>query len=455
MKGGLLIADDHKQVLKALIQLLEPEFDKVVGVSNPNLILQHLRMDVIDVILLDMNFSAGVNTGNEGIFWLNAILKYDPSAVVVMITAYADVDLAVRAIKEGAVDFVVKPWDNHKLITTLQAAYKLRQSRFENKKLRDKQKQLNKGIINQYGTLVWKSRAMEEVLRIVKKVARTEANVLVTGENGTGKELVVKEIHHLSRRSDESFVSIDAGTITETLFESEMFGHVKGAFTDAREDKTGWIETASGGTLFIDEIGNLSLSMQAKLLTALQNRIICKVGSTVPIPFDIRLICATNKNPDDMVTKGLFREDLLYRINTIVIDLPPLRERGEDIILLAEHFLREYSQKYEKFNLKYTKRTLDKLMRYQWPGNVRELRHSVEKAVILCDSDVITPEDFLLSHSVFPINQQSKPLTFADIEKQAIQKALENNHGNILKTSQELGLARQTLYNKMQKYNLQ
>jgi DNA-binding NtrC family response regulator len=455
MKGNLLVVDDHKQVLKALVQLLETEFDLVTGISNPNLILGNLKTAGYDVILLDMNFSAGVNTGNEGIFWLNSILKYDPSAVVVMITAYADVDLAVRAIKEGAVDFVVKPWDNQKLITTLQAAYKLRQSRLENKKLRDKQKQLNKGIINQYGTLVWKSKAMEEVLRIVKKVARTEANVLVTGENGTGKELVVKEIHHLSRRSEESFVSIDAGTITETLFESEMFGHVKGAFTDAREDKTGWIETASGGTLFIDEIGNLSLSMQAKLLTALQNRVICKVGSTVPMPFDIRLICATNKNPGDMVTKGLFREDLFYRINTIVIDLPPLRERGEDIILLAEHFLREYSQKYEKFNLKYNSRTLDKLMRYHWPGNVRELRHSVEKAVILCDSDVITPEDFLLSHTALQANQQNKPLTFADIEKQAIQKALENNHGNILKTSQELGLARQTLYNKMQKYNLQ
>jgi len=454
MKGKLLIVDDHKQVLKALMQLLEPEFETITGISNPNQITSCLKKEEFDVILLDMNFSAGVNTGNEGIFWLNSILKSDPSAVVVMITAYADVDLSVRAIKEGATDFVVKPWDNHKLITTLQAAYKLRQSKVENKNLRNKQKQINKVISKQYEPLIGKSPAMQKVLQLVGKVAKTDANVLVLGENGTGKELIVKEIHNLSRRADEALVTVDVGTITETLFESELFGHVKGAFTDAKEDKTGWIETASGGTLFLDEIGNLSLSMQSKLLTAIQNRVIYKVGSSTSIPFDVRLVCATNKNLTEMVAKNLFREDLFYRINTIVIELPPLRERGEDIILLAEHFLKEYATKYEKFALKFSSKSHDKLIKYDWPGNVRELRHTIEKAVILCDSDIIKPEDFLISGTIQPIPLFQKPSTFAEIEKQAIQNALNNNDGNVLKASRELGLARQTMYNKMQKYNL-
>jgi DNA-binding NtrC family response regulator len=454
MNGKLLIVDDHKQVLKALIQLLEPEFESITGLSNPNQMLSLINGEEFDVILLDMNFSAGVHTGNEGIYWLNRILKTDSSAVVVMITAYADVNLAVRAIKEGATDFVVKPWDNNKLITTLQAAFKLRQSKVENKKLRDRQKQLNKGILKQAGPLIGNSSSMEQVLKVMKKVARTDADVLVIGENGTGKELIVKDIHNNSRRADEAFISIDVGTITETLFESEMFGHVKGAFTDAREDKTGWFETAAGGTLFLDEIGNLSLSMQSKLLTAIQNRVICKVGSKTPIPFDIRLICATNKNLEEMVLKNLFREDLYYRINTIVIEIPPLRERGEDIVLLAEHFLKEYALKYEKFYLKFSSKTLDKLMKYSWPGNVRELRHTVEKAVILCDSDVLTPDDFILSVPAQPTNQSGKPSTFAEIEKQAVQTALRNNNGNVQKAARELGLARQTMYNKMGKYNL-
>jgi DNA-binding NtrC family response regulator len=454
MKGKLLIVDDHKQVLKTLIQLLEPEFDGITAISNPNQIISYFNKDNFDVILLDMNFSAGVNTGNEGIYWLNRILKSDPLAVVVMITAYSDVDLAVRAIKEGANDFVVKPWDNSKLITTLQAAFKLRQSKIENKRLRDRQKQINKGIINQTDLLIGKSQAIEKVLHVIKKVARTDANILVIGENGTGKELIVKEIHNNSRRADEPFVSIDVGTISESLFESEMFGHVKGAFTDAREDRTGWFETASGGTLFLDEIGNLSLTMQSKLLTAIQNRVICKVGSKTPVSFDIRLICATNRNLEDLVSKNLFREDLLFRINTIVIELPPLRERGEDIVLLAEQFLKEYAGKYGKFQLKFSSKTLDRLMKYNWPGNVRELRHTIEKAVILCESDVLTPDDFVISSSAkYPLSQQKSP-TFAEIEKQALQIALSNNNGSVLKASKELGLARQTMYNKMQKYNL-
>ncbi len=454
MNGKLLIVDDHKQVLKALIQLLEPEFDSIIGLSNPNQILSYINKEVFDVILLDMNFSAGVNTGNEGLYWLNRILKSDPLAAVVMITAYSDVNLAVRAIKEGATDFVVKPWDNNKLITSLQTGFKLRQSKIENKKLRDRQKQINKGIINQTNPLIGKSQAIQNVLQVIKKVAKTEANVLVIGENGTGKELIVKEIHNNSRRSDEIFISIDIGTIAESLFESEMFGYIKGAFTDAREDKTGWFETASGGTLFLDEIGNLSLTMQSKLLAAIQNRVIYKVGSKTPIPFDIRLVCATNKNLQEMVLKNLFREDLYYRINTIVIEIPPLRDRGEDIVLLAEHFLKEYANKYEKFHLKFSSKTLDKLLKYNWPGNVRELRHTIEKAVILCDSDILRPEDFIISHSIRQTSLNQKPPTFAEIEKQALQIALNNNNGSVLKASLELELARQTMYNKMQKYNL-
>ena len=454
MNGKLLIVDDHKQVLKALIQLLEPEFESITGISNPNQIISYINKEEYDVILLDMNFSAGVNTGNEGIYWLNRILKSDPLAAVVMITAYSDVNLAVMAIKEGATDFVVKPWDNNKLITSLQAAFKLRQSKIENKKLRDRQKKINKGIINQSDPLIGKSLPIENVLQVIKKVARTDANVLVIGENGTGKELIVKEIHNNSHRADEAFISIDIGTITETLFESEMFGHIKGAFTDAKEDKTGWFETASGGTLFLDEIGNLSLTMQSKLLTAIQNRVIHKVGSKTPIPFDIRLICATNKNLDELITNNLFREDLYYRINTIVIEIPPLRDRGEDIVLLAEHFLKEYAAKYEKFSLKFSSKTLDKLMKYTWPGNVRELRHTIEKAVILSDSDILMPEDFIISHTTPLPSFNQKPPTFAEIEKQALQIALDNNNGSVLKASQELEIARQTMYNKMQKYNL-
>jgi len=449
-----MIVDDHKQVLKALIQLLEPEFESVTGISNPNQIISCLNKEEFDVILLDMNFSAGVNTGNEGIYWLSRILKSDPSAIVVMITAYADADLAVRAIKEGATDFVVKPWDNNKLIATLQSAFRLRQSKTENKKLRDRQKQIIRSNVKQNSPLIGKSQAMLKVFQLMDKVARTDANVVVFGENGTGKELIVKDIHNNSRRADEVFISIDISTITETLFESEMFGHVKGAFTDAREDKTGWFETASGGTLFLDEIGNLSFTMQSKLLAAIQNRVIYKVGSKTPILFDIRLICATNKNLEEMISRNLFREDLYYRINTIVIEVPPLSERGEDIILLAEHFLKEYAAKYEKHNLKFNGRTLDKLMKYNWPGNVRELQHTVEKAVILCDSDVLTPDDFIISHTTQQTNHQEKPPTFAEIERQALLIALNNNNGSVLKASKELGLARQTMYNKMQKYNL-
>lgn len=453
MKGNLLIVDDHKSVLKALMQLLEPEFDNITGISDPNQIISQINHDEYDVILLDMNFSAGVNTGNEGIYWLNRILKSDPLAAVVMITAYGDVNLAVKAIKEGAADFVVKPWNNNRLIATLQSAFRLRKSKIENKKLRDRQRQLNRGMINRNNPLIGNSKAMDQVFQVIRKVAKTDTNVLVMGENGTGKEIIVKEIHRNSNRADEVFISVDMGSITETLFESEMFGHVKGAFTDAREDKTGWFEAASGGTLFLDEIGNLSLTMQSKLLTAIQNRMVCKVGSKIPFSVDIRLICATNKNLKELVSQNLFREDLFYRINTIVLEVPPLRERGEDIIMLAEHFLKEYAIKYEKYNLKFSSKTLEKFMQHSWPGNVRELRHTIEKAVILCDGNILNPEDFIIADGPLH-NNKEHPETFAEIEKRAIRIALRNNNGNVLKASKELDIARQTLYNKIKKYNL-
>jgi DNA-binding NtrC family response regulator len=454
MKTKLLIVDDHKPVLKALTQLLEQEFDEVTTIANPNQIPNLVGKENFEVILLDMNFSTGINTGNEGIYWLNRILKIDPLAIVVMITAYGDVELAVKAMKEGATDFILKPWDNDKLAATLQSALKLRQSKIEVRNYKNKQTHLKEEIDKRFNQLIGNSAAFTEVLKTVKKVAKTDANVLILGENGTGKELIARQIHRLSNRANEVFINVDIGAITESLFESEMFGHKKGAFTDAKTERSGRFEAASTGTLFLDEIGNLSLSMQAKLLTAIQNREIFKVGSNKPIPVDIRLICATNKNIKEMVAENLFREDLYYRINTVEILLPSLQDRKDDIILLVGHFLKEYSLKYEKPLLKFNSKALDKLMNYHWPGNIRELRNAVEKAVILSESHIIKPEHFLLTSLFRRTHHVTEPLTFDEIEKQSIINALENNHGNIAKTAHELGLARQTLYNKIEKHNL-
>ncbi len=454
MNSKLLIVDDHKPVLKALTQLLEQEFEEVMAIANPNQIPSLIEEENFDVILLDMNFSAGINTGNEGIYWLNRILKTDPLAVVVMITAYGDVELAVKAMKEGAIDFVLKPWDNEKLIATLQSAYKLRRSKIEITNYQKKQSHLVEEIDKPFNQLIGSSPAFMKVLNEVGKVAKTDANILILGENGTGKELIAREIHRESKRSKELLINVDLGAITETLFESEMFGHVKGAFTDAKTDRTGRFEIASGGTLFLDEIGNLPLSMQAKLLTAINNKEIYKVGASKPMPVDIRLICATNKDVKSLVENNLFREDLYYRINTIEIILPPLRERKEDIEILAEHFLQEYATKYHKPLLRFNAKAIDKLHKYHWPGNIRELRHAVEKAVILTDSDIITQEDFLLTSPSKNAFISNKSMSFAELEKQAIINALENNQGNVLKAAKELGLARQTLYNKIEKYNL-
>ena len=447
--------DDHKNVLKALLHLLEQDFSSIHTATNPNLIPNLISDFKIDVVLLDMNYSAGINTGNEGMYWLEQILHSDPDIAVVLITAYGDVELAVKAVKKGATDFVLKPWDNEKLIATLKSAFKLRKSRLEIKELRNKQIHLTRNIEKRYDPLISSSSGMSEVLATIRKVARTNTNVLILGENGTGKELVAYEIHKQSDRADEIFVSVDMGSLSETLFESEIFGHTKGAFTDAREDRAGRFEIANGGTLFLDEIGNLSLPLQAKLLAVLQNHQVFRLGSNTLIPIDIRLICATNKDLSNQIHLNLFREDLYYRINTIEIEIPPLRERGEDIFQLTDYFLKKYCKKYQKPLVKISTRSRDKMLNYNWPGNVRELQHIIEKVVILSDSDILKPEDLIFSSTKPKPTETRKPITLKEIEKQAINEALENNHGSILKAAEELGLTRQTVYNKLLKYGLE
>lgn len=453
-KKKLLIVDDNKNVLTALTRLLEMEFDEVHTAGKPNLIHSMVKSNDYDTILLDMNFSAGINTGNEGLFWMKEILQIDPKATIIPITAYGDVDLAVRAIKEGAADFVVKPWDNDKLLATINSAYNLRQSKLEVEILKDKQKSLVEKIDKQYSNIIGSSLVMQKIHEIIKKVAGTDVNVLILGENGTGKELVAREIHRQSNRNQQLLISVDMGSLNESLFESEMFGYEKGAFTDAKEMRKGRFEIASDGTLFLDEIGNLSLSMQAKLLSTLQNRTFTRMGANTPKYFDTRLICATNKNLKDMISEGLFREDLFFRINTIEIIIPPLRKRGDDILELTDFFLNNFKTKYGKSSLKLNKATFNVLKNYHWPGNIRELEHTIEKAVILSNSDTLNPNDLYL-----PKQEAFKPLedialTFDEIEKRGILKALERNKGNIFKTAIELNIARQTLYNKIQKHKL-
>ena len=450
-QGTILVVDDNKAVLNALEMLLAGVFREVITLRTPHQIEAILESGRVDVVLLDMNFSAGINTGNEGLYWLSRIKEYAAEIPVVLFTAYADIDLAVRAVKEGATDFVVKPWDNAKLVATLLAAYRLHESRREVKQLKAKEEVL-KGQLSPERTVVWgESDVMRRVRQLIEKVAVTDANVLITGENGTGKEIVAREIHALSGRKEEVMISVDMGAITETLFESELFGHVKGAFTDAREDRVGKFEAANKGTLFLDEIGNLSYALQSKLLATLQSRKVIRVGSNKPIDVNIRLICATNSDLPRMVKEGTFREDLLYRINTIHVEVPPLRERGNDILLLAEAFLRDYGRKYRKPDLSFSGETRQRLLGYSWPGNVRELQHTVEKAVIMCDRQVLTPEDFLFKSE----SGEMAPLeTLEDMEREMIRKALERHEGNLSAVASRLGITRQTLYNKMKKFNL-
>ncbi len=453
MTGEILIIDDNKSVLTALELLLQSDFEKVIAIKSPNSLISALKKNKIDVVLLDMNFAAGINTGNEGLFWLNEILQYDPQISVVMITAYGDIQLAVKAVKAGAFDFVLKPWDNDKLMATLKAALKMRKSRLEVNDLRKANRNLKNEMYRDVPRMIGRSDPMKKVLEMVKKVAVTDANVFITGENGTGKELIAREIHYYSKRNREMMVSVDMGAVSETLFESELFGHTKGAFTDAREDRTGKIELAHKGTLFLDEIGNLPLSLQSKILSVLQNRSVVKLGSNVPVPVDVRLITATNRDLHAMVAQGLFRQDLLYRINTITIELPPLRERGQDIILLAEYYLNKYARKYEKPGLKIADDARRRLLKYHWPGNVRELQHAVERAVILSESKILHKESFTLSN--VPQNEINLPYrSIGEMERDMIRYYMKKEKGNMSVVAKKLGITRQTLYNKLKKYGI-
>ena len=454
MSNRILIVDDKKSVLTALEMLIQTEFDEVITLNNPNSLISTIEKNKVDIVLLDMNFTTGVNNGNEGIFWLNEILKFDASIIVIMITAFGDVELAVKAVKKGAFNFILKPWDNHKLLSTLHSAVKLRKSKIENNSLKKLSKNLKQELNPSNYQLIGKSNAMIKVMNMVKKVAATDANILITGENGTGKELIAREIHKYSKRQNEILLSVDMGAISETLFESELFGHKKGSFTDAKEERIGKFETANNGTIFLDEIGNLSLPLQAKILTVLENRTITKLGDNIAIPIKIRLISATNKDIDAMINDGLFREDLLYRINTIRIELPPLRERENDVILLAEFYLDKYSKKYDKFRLKISDKAKRKLLKHNWPGNVRELQHSIEKAVILSDNSILKEDSFSLNQNTTKNNNNLGNLTIEEMEKEMIINSIEMEKGNMSIVSRKLGITRQTLYNKLKKYDL-
>ncbi len=454
VNGSILIVDDDTSVLRSLEILLEHEFKSVHTLSNPNQIPEVMEKSHFDLALLDMNFSAGKSTGNEGLYWLKEMLKRDPDLVVIHITAYGDIDLAVRAMKEGATDFIVKPWNNDKLISTIKSGLKLRKTQMELREVKQSRSDLSMELNKAGQEIIGQSEAMKKVMTVATKVAGTAANVLILGENGTGKELVARYIHNASERAKEPMITVDLTSLNEGVFESELFGHVKGAFTDAKTDKTGRFQLADRGTLFLDEIGNLSVAMQAKILTALQNKEIVPLGGTQAKKVDIRLICATNKNLETRIDKGLFREDLYYRINTIQIHLPALRERKEDIPLLADFYMRHFCQKYGKEKKEFTQEALETLMDYDWPGNIRELKHAVEKAVILTESNDLQEVDFSFSKRSSFTKKSEWPLRFEEIERKAILRALANNDSKLTDAAKELGLTRQTLYNKLKKYNI-
>lgn len=450
----ILIVDDDRDVLETARMFLKQEFSQVQIEENPNNIPNHLKGGEFDVILLDMNFKKGVNDGEEGFYWLEQILKIDPQSVVILITAYGEVDLAVKAMKNGAVDFVLKPWKNQKLLGTILSAIQLRQSRKEVQKLKVAQEKLSDYIDQPYIDFVGDSPAVQRVHEMIDRVASTDADVLILGENGTGKELVARAIHRKSPRRNNVFISVDLGAITESLFESELFGHVKGAFTDAKQDKAGRFEIASEGTIFLDEIGNLSLASQSKLLTVLQHRKVQRVGSTKEIPVNFRLLCATNMPLHEMVYEKKFRQDLLYRINTVEIRVPSLRERIEDIPLLVEHFLKRYSQKYKRGDMSVDKSIVSRLKKYHWPGNIRELQHAVERAVILNEGKVIRTPELLINNTSVQPRKEDHPVTLEEMEKSFIQQSLQDHDGNVSNTARTLGMTRTALYRRMKKHGL-
>lgn len=455
-QGKILIVDDNEDLLKAAKMHLKRHFAQVDTEKNPEAIPALLNNDDYDVILLDMNFTKDVSSGSEGYYWLEKILDLDPSAVVVLITAYGDVQMAVKAIKAGATDFVLKPWENEKLLATIYSAMRLRESRDEVENLKIKNHEINNALNDRYKDIIGQSTAMQKIFQTIDRVAKTDANVLILGENGTGKELIARAIHRNSSRQHENFVSVDLGSITETLFESELFGHKKGAFTDAKEDRAGRFELANNGTLFLDEIGNLSMPLQAKLLTVIQNRRVSRVGANKETPINIRLICATNMPLYEMVKENRFRQDLLYRINTIEIEIPPLRERFEDIPLLTNHFLKYYNEKYNKHVAKLSEAAMARMHKHTWPGNIRELQHSLERAIILSNSSVLQPEDFNFNTNNAKEDGQLslEQYNLEEVEKLLIRKVLKKYNGNITQAASELGLTRSSLYRRLEKHGL-
>ena len=455
-QGRILIVDDNEDLLKAAKMHLKRHFSQVDIEKNPEAIPSLMNNEDYDVILLDMNFTKDVSSGSEGYYWLEKILTLDPSAVVVLITAYGDIQMAVRAIKAGATDFVLKPWENEKLLATLYSAMRLRESRDVIESLRIKNYEINQALNDRYSEIIGQSAAMQKIFQTIDRVAKTDANVLILGENGTGKELIARAIHRNSSRKNETFASVDLGSITETLFESELFGHKKGSFTDAKEDRPGRFELANGGTLFLDEIGNLSMQLQAKLLTVIQNRKVSRVGSNKDTPIDIRLICATNLPLYEMVKENRFRQDLLYRINTIEIEIPPLRDRFEDIPLLANHFLTHYASKYGKNVSRISEGAVTRMHKHPWPGNIRELQHAIERAVILSNGNVLQPEDFNFTTSAAKEDGQInlEQYNLEEVEKLLIRKVLKKYNGNITQAASELGLTRSSLYRRLEKYGL-
>lgn len=454
IEAKILVVDDDIDVLNTARIYLKQQFSLVQIENDPQNIPLHFERDSFDVVLLDMNFRKGENDGSDGLFWLNKILEIDPNAIVILVTAYGEFDLAVQAIKAGGTDFITKPWKNEKLYGTITSALQLRKSKLEVDRLKNTQKTLETDIDSKYENFLGDSPAMQQVFSLIDKVAPTDATVLILGENGTGKELAARALHKRSNRANKVFIKVDLGSISETLFESELFGHVKGAFTDAKEDKPGRFELASDGTLFLDEIGNLSLPLQAKLLSVLQQRKVSRVGSNKEIPIDIRLVCATNMPLYEMVDSGKFRQDLLYRINTVELNMPSLSERTEDIEILAAHFINVFGKKYNKDKVRIDAATMAKLKKYSWPGNIRELEHAIERAIILADGNKLSTQDFLLNTSKVTESIDSEIMNLSEMEKRLILKALDKHQGNVTRAAKELGIDRLALYRRMQKYGL-
>ena len=446
--ASVLVIDDDPDVLTAVRLMLKTQVKEVLTEKNPENLRSILAKQTFDLIMLDMNFTSSINTGNEGLFWLKKVKEFKSEAQVIMITAYGDIDLAIRCLKEGAADFVVKPWHNEKLLATIKEAL--------NKKSNGKSANTaaDDGIINK--ELLGESSVMKDIFYKIQKIAPTDANILILGENGTGKDLIAKAIHQQSLRANKPYVKVDVGALTDSLFESELFGHKKGAFTDAREDRAGRFEAASGGTLFLDEIGNISLHQQAKLLSVLQNRQVMRLGDNRPIPIDIRLVCATNVPLQELANESRFRKDLIYRINTVEIIVPPLRKRGNDIILLANYFSKFYCSKYLKPCVQLDQTAIDKMLHYNYPGNVRELQYTIERAVIMAEDDVLSANDIIFSpiESKRPSEDEPDELNLSSVEKNTILRVIEKHSGNISKAAKELGLTRTALYRRLSKYDI-